>query len=96
MRHTHCILSIFILQSLESDPRFITLQFSCKNGRGKPIGGSFIGTSPEFEVTFVLYLLYPSLKGLDFTVRSYGTLLLKCCVDNKVSMSHARKSKSLD
>ena len=38
------------LQSLEKEPRFITLQFSTKNGRGKPIGGSFIGTSPEFEV----------------------------------------------
>ncbi|KAK2183334.1 hypothetical protein NP493_315g03068 [Ridgeia piscesae] len=39
----------------EDSPRLITLQFVWKDGQEKPIGSSFIGTSPEFEMA--LYTL---------------------------------------
>ncbi|CAH1774082.1 unnamed protein product [Owenia fusiformis] len=44
------------------DPRLLTLQFSWKNGQGKPIGSSFIGTSPEFELALYT-IVFLSGKG---------------------------------
>ena len=37
-------------EEMEKSPRIVTLQFTWKGDCGKPIGSSFIGTSPEFEV----------------------------------------------
>jgi len=39
----------------EEHPRLITLQFTWKKSNSKPIGSSFMGTSPEFEIA--LYTL---------------------------------------
>lgn len=37
-------------QADEEQPRLVTLQFIWKKQQAKPIGSSFIGTSPEFEM----------------------------------------------
>jgi len=37
-------------EEMEQSPRLVTLQFSWNKGSGKPLGSSFIGTSPEFEL----------------------------------------------
>jgi len=44
---------------MESSPRLITLQFTWSRGSGKPLGSSFIGTSPEFELAVytTMYLM---------------------------------------
>ena len=43
------------MQSNEEQPKLVTCQFIWKEEKEKPIGSSFIGTSPEFE--FALYTL---------------------------------------
>ena len=43
-------------------PRLITLQFLWKESQAKPIGSSFIGTSPEFEMALYT-LVFLSEKG---------------------------------
>ena len=47
-------------QSDEESPRLITLQFMWNKSNTKPIGSSFIGTSPEFEIA-----LYTLLHAMD-------------------------------
>lgn len=43
----------FVGRSDQKKPRLLSVQFTFKGGQGKPVGGSFIGVSPEFE--FALY-----------------------------------------
>ena len=50
-------------QADEHSPRLITLQFTWK-GDAKPIGSSFIGTSPEFELALytIVFLMQRGSK----------------------------------
>jgi len=51
-------------EEMEKSPRLMTLQFAWSKGGGKPIGSSFIGTSPEFEVAvFTTMLLMQQVKA---------------------------------
>ena len=46
-------------QAKEEDPQLVTIQFTWNRDTEKPIGSSFIGTSPEFEIALytVLFLM---------------------------------------
>ena len=55
---------VWLFQTEEDEymPRLITLQFLWKESQAKPIGSSFIGTSPEFEMALYT-LVFLSEKG---------------------------------
>jgi len=65
VKSVYC-MDLFLLkqtEEMESSPRLITLQFTWNKGSGKPIGSSFIGTSPEFELAVytTMFLMHKEL-----------------------------------
>ena len=53
------------MQADDEQPRLVTLQFIWKKDQVKPIGSSFIGTSPEFEMALytICHLMSNSYRG---------------------------------
>jgi len=62
---------------MESSPRLITLQFTWSKGSGKPIGSSFIGTSPEFELALYTTMFLMNREQALVHIKYYD-VELKC------------------
>jgi len=61
---------------MESSPRLITLQFTWSKGSGKPIGGSFIGTSPEFELALYTTMFLMNRERALVRIKHYDVELM--------------------
>lgn len=59
----------------EDNPRLITIQFTWTKGGGKPIGSSFIGTSPEFEIAIYTICRLMKLEKVAVDIDGYLVLL---------------------
>lgn len=72
------ISSYYLFQAKEDNPRLVTIQFTWDRDQAKPIGSSFIGTSPEFEIA--LYTLVHVLnKGDKIPLRIAHYDVMICC-----------------
>lgn len=58
-------------EEMEDSPRLITLQFTWNKGSGKPIGSSFIGTSPEFELAIYTTMFLMNREQARVRIKSY-------------------------
>jgi len=61
---------------MESSPRLITLQFTWSKGSGKPIGSSFIGTSPEFELAMYTTMFLMKREQARVRISDYDVELM--------------------
>jgi len=61
---------------MESSPRLITLQFTWSKGSGKPIGSSFIGTSPEFELALYTTMFLMDRQQVLVHIKHYDVELV--------------------
>jgi poly(U)-specific endoribonuclease len=61
---------------MEKSPRIVTMQFQwTKSGGGKPIGSSFIGTSPEFEIAIYTTMFLMNLQTAFVHIKRYDVEL---------------------
>lgn len=63
-------------EEMEKSPRIITLQFTWKKTCGKPIGSSFIGTSPEFEMAMYTVMFLMDLDSVLVKIKKYDVELV--------------------
>lgn len=64
-------------EETERSPRLMTLQFTwTKGGGGKPIGSSFIGTSPEFEIAIFTTMLLMGQEKARVNIKKYDVELV--------------------
>jgi len=61
---------------MESSPRLITLQFTWNRGSGKPLGSSFVGTSPEFELAVYTTLFLMNIQRAPVRIKHYDVELV--------------------
>ena len=61
---------------MESSPRLMTLQFTWNKGSGKPIGSSFIGTSPEFELALYTTMFLMNQQRAFVHIKFYDVELM--------------------
>jgi len=61
---------------MESSPRLMTLQFTWSKGSGKPIGSSFIGTSPEFELALYTMMFLMNREQCLVRIKNYDVELV--------------------
>jgi len=61
---------------MEYYPRLITLQFTWSKGCGKPIGSSFIGTSPEFELALYTTMFLMRREKARVRIKDYDVELV--------------------
>jgi poly(U)-specific endoribonuclease len=63
-------------EEMEKSPRLMTLQFMWNKGSGKPIGSSFIGTSPEFEVALFTTVFLMHVQKVRVQIKKYDVELV--------------------
>lgn len=58
-------------EEFEKSPRIMTLQFLWNKSTAKPIGSSFIGTSPEFEMALYTIMCLMNQEGTIVKIKKY-------------------------
>jgi len=75
----HVYLYLLLLEQteeMEESPRLITLQFTWNKGSGKPLGSSFIGTSPEFELALYTTMFLMNRESALVRIKYYDVELV--------------------